>query len=235
MEYLHHTGFFTEIPKEPAINYGHLVILRLRGRIICLGPSKEMDDRHEAVLLYLERRPERSESSKCGCKNPHSPDDIGGARAYATGMIYNAQPHRKVDTLSHRIVEVLICDDEPSIREALKSLLSTCALLKPDEPFSKIKVVGEAANGREALQTVAKHQPDVVLMDAQMPVMDGFEAARAIKAAWSQVKVVMLTGYSAQQQAAMATGVDACLLKGCPAEKLIDTILRTSETDSEHA
>jgi YesN/AraC family two-component response regulator len=150
-------------------------------------------------------------------------------------MIPNARTHRKDVIPSNHIEEVLICDDEPRIREALKSLFSTYALLKPDSPNSKIKVIGEAANGREALQMVAKHQPDVVLMDAHMPVMDGFEATRAIKATRPQVKVVMLTIDSAQQPAALKAGVDAFLLKGCPAEKLIETILRTSEMDSEHA
>lgn len=58
-----------------------------------------------------------------------------------------------------------------------------------------------------------------------MPVMDGIEATRAIKENWPQVKIVMLTIYSVQEQAAMAAGADAFMLKGCPAEKLIDTIL----------
>ncbi len=133
------------------------------------------------------------------------------------------------------MVEVLICDDEPHIREALKSLLSTYGLSKSDDTIPQIEVVGNAANGREAIQMVEKYLPDVVLMDAHMPVMDGFEATRAIKAIRPQVKVIMLTLYSELQQAAEAAGVDAFLLKGCPAEKLIDTILITSNPDSEHA
>ncbi|MGB8212544.1 MAG: response regulator transcription factor [Anaerolineales bacterium] len=150
-------------------------------------------------------------------------------------MINNAHPHKKDDITSNSIVEVLICDDETFIREALKSLLSTYALLNSVAPISKIMVVGEATNGWEALQVIAKHQPDVVLMDAHMPVMDGFEATRAIKASWPQVKVIMLTMYFAQQEAATEAGVDAFLLKGCPVEKLIDTILTTCRPDNEHA
>lgn len=133
------------------------------------------------------------------------------------------------------MVEVLICDDDPSIREALKSLFSTYALSKPDDPASNINVVGEAANGQEALHRIAKYQPDVVLMDAHMPVMDGFEATRAIKTSWPQVKVVMLTIHSSLEQDALAAGVDAFLLKGCAVEKMIDTILITARPDREHA
>ena len=136
---------------------------------------------------------------------------------------------------SRRCVHVLICDDEPRIREALKSLLSTYMLSKPDDTTTQIEVAGNAANGWEAIQWVAEYHPDIVLMDAHMPVMDGFEATRIIKSRWPQVKVVMLTMYSEQQSAAMTAGVDAILLKGCPAEKLLDTILMTYKTDIRHA
>ena len=76
---------------------------------------------------------------------------------------------------------------KPSFARRLNQL-STYALLNSVAPISKIMVVGEATNGWEALQVIAKHQPDVGLMDAHMPVMDGFEATRAIKASWPQVK-----------------------------------------------
>ena len=74
-------------------------------------------------------------------------------------MTHNEQQRGNDDSPSSGIVEVYLCDDDHFIREALKSLLSTYALSKPNDPVSKIKVVGEAANGREALQMVANHQP----------------------------------------------------------------------------
>jgi YesN/AraC family two-component response regulator len=141
------------------------------------------------------------------------------------------QPKEEVIT-SNRMVKVLICDDEPRIREALQSLLSTYGLLKLDDTSPQIEVVGNAANGREAILMVEKCQPDVVLMDAFMPVMNGLEATRAIKAIEPQVKVIMLTLYSELQRVAKTAGVDAFLVKGCPAEKLIDTILSMSKTDT---
>jgi len=168
-------------------------------------------------------------------ENPHSPDVKTGIEAYASGMTRNMQQRRKDDIHFKNVVEVLICDDDPHIQEALKSLLSAYAFSKPNNPAPEITVVGEASDGLEALRLVAIHQPDVILMDEHMPVMDGFETTRAIKASCPQVKVVMLTIDAAQEQAAMASGVDAFLLKGCPAEKIIETILKTSKPDNEHA
>ena len=163
-----------------------------------------------------------------------SADEIQFAWRYDRNMITNAS-NQSVDTdTSIPCVLVLICDDELHAREALKSLLTIYTLSKSDDTIPQIKVVGMAANGQEAIQRVAEYHPDVVLMDALMPVMDGFEATRIIKSRWPQVKVVMLTMYSAQQSAAMAAGVDAFLLKGCPAEELLDTILPTYKTDFGH-
>ena len=150
-------------------------------------------------------------------------------------MIKTLHQSKEEGITSNRTVRLLICDDEARIREALQSLLSTYGLSKPDDSSPQIEVVGNAANGREAIQMVEKYQPDVVLMDAFMPVMNGLEATRAIKAIEPQVKVIMLTLYSELQRVAKTTGADAFLVKGCPAEKLIDTILTISKTDTGFA
>jgi YesN/AraC family two-component response regulator len=150
-------------------------------------------------------------------------------------MINNLHQPKDEDISSNRMVKVLICDDEPRIREALQSLLTTYGLSKPDDKSPKIEVVGNAANGREAIQMVEKFQPDVVLMDAFMPVMNGLEATRAIKAIQPQVRVIMLTLYSELQRVARIAGADAFLVKGCPAETLIDTILPVYKTDTGYA
>jgi DNA-binding NarL/FixJ family response regulator len=88
-----------------------------------------------------------------------------------------------------------------------------------------IQVVAEARDGEEAIQLVDVYQPDVIVIDACMPGMGGVEATRLIKKTWPQVKVVMLTMYSEQRQAALEAGVDIFLNKGCVAEKLFDAIL----------
>jgi DNA-binding NarL/FixJ family response regulator len=82
---------------------------------------------------------------------------------------------------------------------------------------------------------VAKRQPDVVLMDMQMPVMDGLEATKCIKERWPAVRVIALTMYPRYRVEAVSIGVDAFLLKGSPTEALEDTILAQKPKLSGHA
>ena len=131
--------------------------------------------------------------------------------------------HQGLD--SRQTKRILICDDEPRARQALKALLLTREVISNDKSSAMIYVVGEARNGYEAVQLVKTIQPDVVVIDACMPGMDGLEATRFIKKNWPQVKVIVLTMYPDQQVGALAAGADAFLLKGCLAETLIETIL----------
>ena len=126
---------------------------------------------------------------------------------------------------SRQTKRILICDDEPRARQALKALLLTREVISNDKSSAMIYVVGEARNGYEAVQLVKTIQPDVVVIDACMPGMDGLEATRFIKKNWPQVKVIVLTMYPDQQVGTLAAGADAFLLKGCLAETLIETIL----------
>lgn len=131
--------------------------------------------------------------------------------------------HQGLD--SRQTKRILICDDEPRARQALKALLLTREVISNDKSSAMIYVVGEARNGYEAVQLVKTIQPDVVVIDACMPGMDGLEATRFIKKSWPQVKVIVLTMYPDQRLAALAAGADAFLLKGCLAETLFETIL----------
>ncbi len=121
--------------------------------------------------------------------------------------------------------KVLICDDEPKTRQALKALLLTREVTCNDESSSMIHVVGEARDGYEAVQLVKTCLPQVVVIDACMPGMDGLEATRLIKRDWPQIRVVVLTMYTDQRQAALDAGADASLMKGCLPETLFETIL----------
>ncbi len=125
-----------------------------------------------------------------------------------------------------RQVRVLIADDQGPTRQGLRALLT----LSP-----QVEVVGEATDGREAVHLVAKRQPDVVLMDMQMPVMDGLEATRCIKEQWPEVRVIALTMYPKYRVEAVAAGVDAFLLKGSPTEVLQDTILAQGSESARSA
>jgi DNA-binding NarL/FixJ family response regulator len=110
-----------------------------------------------------------------------------------------------------RQTRVLIVDDQRPTRQGLKAVLT----LSP-----RVEVIGEAADGQESVDLVAERHPDVVLMDVQMPVMDGLEATRHIKSRWPEVRVVVLTMHANYRAKALAAGADAFLIKGCPSEVL---------------
>jgi len=111
---------------------------------------------------------------------------------------------------------VLIADDRPRSRDGLRALLAT---------WPEVEVICEAADGREAVRLVGECRPDVVLMDVRMPAMDGLEATRLIKDRWPEAKVVVLTMYASYRADALAAGADAFLVKGCPADELLEAIL----------
>ena len=110
---------------------------------------------------------------------------------------------------------VLIADDRPRSRDALTSLLTT---------VPEVEVVGEAGDGQEAARLVEERDPDVILMDVQMPDVDGLEATRTIKERWPQVKVVVLTIYGSYRPDALAAGADAFVNKADPTEALLEAI-----------
>ena len=140
-----------------------------------------------------------------------------------------------------RSVRVLIADDNVRSRNGLRALLGTARLTPAvvnggdvhHENRFEVEVVGEAVNGREAVRQVTECRPDVVLMDVRMPVMDGLDATRLIKNRWPEVKVIALTMYGAYRAGALAAGVDAFLIKGCPVEKLLGAILSSGEIQSK--
>jgi HlyD family secretion protein len=131
-----------------------------------------------------------------------------------------------------RRVRVVIADDQPETRQGLKAVLAAAGLERPNVPHGtspEFEVVGVVADGWEAVQLVERTRPDVVLMDVQMPGLDGLGATRRIKAAWPLVKVIVLTMYPDRRAEALAAGADAVLLKGFPAERLLAAILETKE------
>ena len=115
------------------------------------------------------------------------------------------------------MIRVLIADDHPLIRGAVAELLTGAG---------GFCVVGECADGSEVAEAAVRTEPDVVLMDLQMPRMSGLEATRELRAARPEVRVVMLTGSlsAAAAREALALGVAAVVLKGEDAEALPDLI-----------
>jgi YesN/AraC family two-component response regulator len=112
--------------------------------------------------------------------------------------------------------KVLIADDRSRSRKGLRALLSTNA---------QVEVVGEAKNGKEAVELAGDLLPDVVLMDVRMPVMSGVDATRTIKDRWPEVRVVVLSMYRRHLDEAKDAGADFFLEKGCPTQELFEAIL----------
>ena len=110
---------------------------------------------------------------------------------------------------------VVIIDDVAHVRKGLRDTLQL---------DREIEVVGEAADGQGALDLVAECNPDVVLMDARMPVMDGFQATTAIKHRWPLIRVVILTVHRQYKQEALAAGADEFVTKGCPVQELLAAV-----------
>ena len=84
-----------------------------------------------------------------------------------------------------------------------------------------------ASDGLEVVQIAGEDQPDVILMDMQMPIMDGLEATRLVKDKWPKIKVIALAMYVGRKDESLTAGVDAHLLKGFEAEILHRAIMKT--------
>ena len=113
---------------------------------------------------------------------------------------------------------VLIADDHDLFAESVQAFLST---------DDRIRVIGRAGDGREAAQIAAAEAPDVVLMDISMPVMNGFDAARAIRRDAPESAVLFLTGSNAPADVAAAREAGGCafITKDRIADELVDAIL----------
>jgi len=114
---------------------------------------------------------------------------------------------------------IVIADDHPLFRVALVQIL--------DAP-SDLKVVGEATDGRQALELCRRLDPDLVLMDISMPVMGGVEATRAIKDEFPKTGVLMLTAHAEHRLLveAVKAGAAGYLLKGCHPDHVLDAVRR---------
>ena len=112
-------------------------------------------------------------------------------------------------------IRILIVDDSLSFRMGMRALLE----IQPD-----MQEVGMAPSGHKALELVEELQPNLVLMDAQMPDMTGIEVTQKIKSRWPNVKVILMTMFSDFRTKAIEAGADTFLTKGIPPEHVLSLI-----------
>jgi two-component system, NarL family, response regulator LiaR len=115
------------------------------------------------------------------------------------------------------MIKVLIVDDHPLVRNGINTLLGV---------YDDIEVIGEAGNGREAVEICEKVKPDIVLMDLIMPEVNGIEATRKILKNWPSVKVVTLTSFIDKKliEDSLKAGAIGYILKNISGDNLVATI-----------
>ena len=114
-------------------------------------------------------------------------------------------------------IRILAVDDHPLVRQGIAGLVT----IQPD-----MTLIGEASNGRDAIQQFREHRPDVTLMDLQMPEMNGIDAIIAIRNEFPEARIIVLTTYVGDVQIlrALKAGARAYLLKNLLHKELLDTI-----------
>ena len=115
------------------------------------------------------------------------------------------------------VIRILVADDHPVVRDGLAAVLSTQA---------DFEVVSEAGNGQEVVDQVMALKPDVVLLDLEMPQMDGVETLKALRQASTAVKAIVFTAFDTDERilSAVQAGAQGYLLKGAPREELFKAI-----------
>jgi DNA-binding NarL/FixJ family response regulator len=123
-------------------------------------------------------------------------------------------------------IKILIADDHHIVRRGLVFFLKT---------QKEIEVIGEAKNGQEAVEMTKALNPDLVLMDLDMPVMDGIEATKQIKAVLPEMKIMILTSFSDQDHVipAIEAGASGYQLKDIEPDELVRTIKRMLEGENQ--
>lgn len=123
------------------------------------------------------------------------------------------------------MIAVLLCDDQHLVRSGFRMIL---------EAAGDLHVVGEAADGAEAVRLARERAPDVVLMDVQMPRMDGLEATQRLVALDAPPRVLILTTFERDDYvfAALRNGASGFILKNAPPEQLVDAVRVVADGES---
>lgn len=123
------------------------------------------------------------------------------------------------------MIRLLLCDDHAMFRQGVRSILET---------EEGLRISGEAATGREAVRHALQVRPDIILMDIQMPELDGVAASKEILAEWPEAKVIILTMYRQDRYVfeAIKVGAKGYLLKDSGADELVTAIRQVAEGET---
>ena len=124
-----------------------------------------------------------------------------------------------------KIIRIFIADDHTIVRSGVQALLET---------INDLEVVGEAADGQQAVTNVLRLRPDVTLMDLEMPILDGIAAIEQIMNQWSQARILVLTSFATDDRVfpAVKAGALGYLLKDSSPEALVDAIRQVHRGES---
>jgi DNA-binding NarL/FixJ family response regulator len=142
-----------------------------------------------------------------------------GMRLLSDALPTNTRRHLESMTDARRprscVSRLLIADDRSRTRRALRAVLSA----RPE-----IELIGEAADGEEAISAVERLRPDIVILDIRMPRLDGIAATRHIKTRWPEIRVIAHSLAEELRGDVLAAGADAFVAKGAPVQELLEAL-----------
>ena len=182
-------------------------LFSIRERLTFLRGQFDIDSAPGSGTRFHLIAPSGVAEGDVGTESPLTPRIIGRAPGASAASVESA-----------RALKILIVDDHPGVREALRGLF---------QARSEFQIVGEAANGLEAIALAHALRPDVVLMDVSMPEMDGVEATRRIRAELPFIQILALTMYprTEDRHAIELAGAECFFTKGVDTQRLINHLL----------